>query len=187
MFHSLKRCHLPGQRSQSECAKARRLGMLAGRGRIARSDLPAKKSVGLLPIMADLSMSRFQHRAAHEHNPALAERPRNDWSADAIVRVFLTIARTRPSAFQGGMGLQHQILKFDWAISRANCAKPRREQLLQEDHQITAARQVRELDLIYVDMPPASLLLIHDFDVRRLALELAHIPQGRLEPLLVLA
>ena len=38
-----------------------------------------------------------------------------------------------------------------------------------------------EHDLIDIDVPPAALALVHDFDARRLATQLAHIPRRRLQ------
>src|SRR5437660_9402959 len=66
-----------------------------------------------------------------------------------------------------------------------DCAESERKQLLQKAHHVYAAREVGELDVIYVDVSPSAGLLVHDLDVGALALELAYIPRGREKPFIV--
>ena len=72
-------------------------------------------------------------------------------------------------------------------LERTDGAEACGQQFLEQRHDRAVARPVGELDLVHVDVAPAALLVVDDFEVGGLAFELAHVPGGRLEPLVVLA
>ena len=93
----------------------------------------------------------------------------------------------------GGSGFEDQVVKGNarraaWPVVRsAQPAETRREQLLQKHHDGTIAGQVCEFDLVDVNVSPAALLFVNDFNVGGPAFVGRHVPQRRFEPLVVLA
>ena len=178
---------LSAKRGKGQGAKARRLGMETARGRVAGANQAAKEGVGALALMAQSGVGRLQDGTGSQDYPALpkgaGDEPRPLAEAGSRLRKFGL----------RGAGHEDQVVKANgrraaWPVVRnTKAAETRREQFFQKHHDLAVAGQVRELDLVDVDMSPAALLLVNDFNVGGPPFADCHVPHCRFEPLVVLA